>query len=422
MNAYIITIGDELLIGQTVDTNSTWMGQELNKIGVWVKRRLAVGDLPEEIISALDEALSVADVVLITGGLGPTKDDLTKHVLCKYFGGELVMNEEVLHQVTTMFTARNLPMLDVNKLQAMVPNNAKTLINKMGTAPGMLWQIPFSNGEVLGMRLIVAMPGVPFEMKHIMQTHILPLLVEKSNTQVLHQTLVTAGIGESFLAKKIEAWENQLPKNIKLAYLPSIGMVKLRLTMLGKKNENLQAPLSHQFEQLKTLVADNLFADNDEPLEEAIGKILLQNNATLSVAESCTGGFIASKIVSVNGSSRYFEGGVVSYSYNAKQNLLHVKKQTLETFGAVSEECVIEMCKGVLEKFHTTYSIAVSGIAGPDGGTDDKPVGTVWIAVGSEKNVVAKRFSFSKERFRNIELTYVFAIKMLMDEIKKINQ
>jgi nicotinamide-nucleotide amidase len=414
MNAYIITIGDELLIGQTIDTNSSWMGQELNKNGVWVKRRLAVGDMPEEIISALSEALSMADVVLITGGLGPTKDDLTKHVLCKYFGGELIMNEEVLQQVTAMFAARNLPMLDVNRKQALVPNNCTTLINAVGTAPGMLWN--------LQEKIIVAMPGVPFEMKHLMQVHVLPLLEEKSNTQVLHQTLVTAGIGESFLAKKIEAWEDALPANIKLAYLPSIGMVKLRLTIKGNKEDDLQTPLLHQFEILKTLVADHLFADNDEPLEEAIGKMLLHNNATLSVAESCTGGFIASKIVSVKGSSKYFEGGVVSYSYAAKQNLLEVNKQTLEKFGAVSEECVTEMCKGVLEKFKTTYSIAVSGIAGPDGGTDDKPVGTVWIAVGSEKNVVAKRFSFSKERFRNIELTYVFAIKMLMDEIKKINQ
>ena len=224
-------------------------------------------------------------------------------------------------------------------------------------------------------------------------------------------------ICESFLAKKIEACEDALPQNIKLAYLPSIGMVKLRLTIRGNKNEDLQTQLLHQFETLKKLVSENLFADNDEPMEESIGKLLLANKFSLSVAESCTGGFIASKIVSVAGSSKYFEGGIVSYSYDTKQNLLNVKKETLETFGAVSEECVKEMCKGVLERFKTTYSIAVSGIAGPDGGTDDKPIGTVWIAVGSSKKIVAQKFLFSKERFRNIELTYVYALKMLMDTI-----
>ncbi len=409
MNAYIITIGDELLIGQTIDTNSAWMGQELNKIGIWVKRRMAIGDLPEEITSALHEALQQADVILITGGLGPTKDDLTKHVLCKYFGGELVMNEEVLQQVTQMFASRNLPMLDVNRLQAMVPNNCTTLINKSGTAPGMLWH--HQN------KIIVSMPGVPFEMQHLMQTHILPLLLQKSDTQILHQTLVTAGIGESFLAKQIEAWEDALPPNMKLAYLPSLGMVKLRLTIRGDKNEDLQMPLLQQFEALKKLVSEYLFADNDEPLEQTISKLFLQKKITLSVAESCTGGYIASKLVGVAGSSKYFEGGVVSYSYAAKQNLLNVKKNTLEKFGAVSEECVTEMCEGILEKFKTNYSIAVSGIAGPDGGTDDKPVGTVWIAIGSAEKIVAKRFMFTKNRLRNIELIFVYALKMLLDEI-----
>ncbi len=409
MNAYIITIGDELLIGQTIDTNSAWMGQELNKIGIWVKRRMAIGDLPEEITSALHEALQQADVILITGGLGPTKDDLTKHVLCKYFGGELVMNEEVLQQVTQMFASRNLPMLDVNRLQAMVPNNCTTLINKSGTAPGMLWH--HQN------KIIVSMPGVPFEMQHLMQTHILPLLLQKSDTQILHQTLVTAGIGESFLSKKIEVWEDALPPNMKLAYLPSLGMVKLRLTIRGDKNEDLQTPLLQQFEALKKLVSEYLFADNDEPLEQTISKLFLQKKITLSVAESCTGGYIASKLVGVAGSSKYFEGGVVSYSYAAKQNLLNVKKNTLEKFGAVSEECVTEMCEGILEKFKTNYSIAVSGIAGPDGGTDDKPVGTVWIAIGSAEKIVAKRFMFTKNRLRNIELIFVYALKMLLDEI-----
>jgi nicotinamide-nucleotide amidase len=310
-------------------------------------------------------------------------------------------------------------MLETNRQQALMPNNCTALFNKLGTASGMMWQIPFSDGEGLGMRFIVAMPGVPFEMKHIMQTHVLPMLQGINRTKVYHRTLITAGIGESFLAHKIENFENNLPTNIKLAYLPSIGMVKLRLTTQGNENEVLEGNLDKAFEALKIEVKDYLFADNDEPLEATIGNLLMMNKATLSVAESCTGGFIASKLVSMAGSSQYFEGGVVSYSYSAKQNLLNVKKETLHKYGAVSEECVKEMAKGTLQKFNTTYAIAVSGIAGPDGGTEDKPVGTVWIALATPQKMIAKKFNFSKDRFRNIELTYVFALKMLMDEIIK---
>jgi nicotinamide-nucleotide amidase len=337
--------------------------------------------------------------------------------LCEYFGGELIINDEILQHVTEIFSRRNLPMLEVNRQQAMMPNNCKALFNKLGTASGMQWQIPFA--DKVGQQFIISMPGVPFEMKYIMQTHVLPMLQGLSNTQVHHRTLVTAGIGESFLANKIKDWEDALPPQIKLAYLPAIGMVKLRLTTRGNLNETLEVALDKEFETLKILVKDYLFADNDEPLELTIGNLLLQNKATLSVAESCTGGFIASKIVSIAGSSQYFDGGVVSYSYRAKENLLGVNNQTLQTFGAVSEECVTEMCKGVLQKFNSTYGIAVSGIAGPDGGTDDKPVGTVWIAVGTVNKIVTKKYLFSKDRFRNIELTYVYALKMLMEEIKK---
>jgi nicotinamide-nucleotide amidase len=417
MQALIITIGDELLIGQTIDTNSAWMGQELNKLGIWVIERIAISDDKNHIIDTLEKNKNRADVILITGGLGPTKDDLTKHVLCEYFGGELIINDEILQHVTEIFSRRNLPMLEVNMQQAMMPNNCKALFNKLGTASGMQWQIPFA--DKVGQQFIISMPGVPFEMKYIMQTHVLPMLQGLSNTQVHHRTLVTAGIGESFLANKIKDWEEALPPQIKLAYLPAIGMVKLRLTTRGNLNETLEVALDKEFEALKILVKDYLFADNDEPLELTIGNLLLQNKATLSVAESCTGGFIASKIVSIAGSSKYFDGGVVSYSYRAKENLLGVNNQTLQTFGAVSEECVTEMCKGVLQKFNSTYGIAVSGIAGTDGGTDDKPVGTVWIAVGTANKIVAKKYLFSKDRFRNIELTYVYALKMLMEEIKK---
>lgn len=411
MQAIIITIGDELLIGQTIDTNSAWMGNELNKLGIWVNERIAISDSKQHIIETLDKNISRVDIILITGGLGPTKDDLTKHVLTGYFNGKLIINKDVLQHVTEIFSKRNLPMLDVNRQQALVPDNCKVLFNQLGTAPGMMWQI--------NDKLVVSMPGVPFEMKHLMQTYVLPHLQSQSNSQVHHRTLITAGIGESFLAKKIEVFEDNLPQHIKLAYLPSIGMVKLRLTARGSKTNDIETSLNKYFEDLKTEVKEYLFADNDEPLEETIGKLLIKNNATLSVAESCTGGFIASKIVSVAGSSKYFEGGVVSYSYQAKQNLLSVKQETLDKHGAVSEECVTEMVKGTIQKFGTTYAIAVSGIAGPDGGTSDKPVGTVWIALATKNNVIARKFNFSKDRFRNIELTYVFALKMLMDEITK---
>ena len=405
MEAIIITIGDELLIGQTIDTNSAWMGQQLNQAGVWVKERIAISDSPAHIISAMNDNLSRADIILVTGGLGPTKDDMTKKVLCDYFGGSLVMNEQVYAHVEAFFSRRGLPMLQRNKDQALVPDNCEVLFNEQGTAPGMLWN---SNGK-----LIAAMPGVPFEMKHLMQRYILPLVQERSTTKIEHQTIITAGIGESFLAEKIKDWEDALPENAKLAYLPSLGYVKLRLTMRGDKTADLQTTLNAQMHALKVLIKENLYAETDEVPELTIGNLLLKKNARLCLAESCTGGYIASKIVSIPGSSAYFSGGIVCYSYEAKQQLLAVPKTLLDQEGAVSEACVRAMCEGVLQKFNAEYAIAVSGIAGPDGGTADKPVGTVWIAVGTKQQIIAKKFLFLKERWKNIELTYVNALMLL---------
>jgi nicotinamide-nucleotide amidase len=405
MNAIIITIGDELLIGQTIDTNSAWMGQHLNEMGVWVKERIAVSDDANQIIATLNTTIPRADLILLTGGLGPTKDDLTKNVLCEYFGGNLVRNDQVFKHVQEFFTRRGLPMLERNAEQAFVPDNCEVLFNEQGTAPGMLWKI---DGKI-----IASLPGVPFEMKHLMQRFILPLISDLADTSVLHQTIITAGIGESFLAEKIIDWENKLPANCKLAYLPSLGMVKLRLTVRGKKSESLQEVLSTQMEALKTLVAAHLFADSDELPEITLGKLLLQTNSKICLAESCTGGYIASKLVSIAGSSAYFSGGIVCYSYEAKQSLLQVNKSILDNEGAVSESCVKAMCEGVLQKFDAKYAIAVSGIAGPDGGTIDKPVGTVWIAVGTKESIVAKKFIFTKDRWKNIELTYINALMLL---------
>ena len=267
MQAILITIGDELLIGQTIDTNSAWMGQQLNQIGFWVKEKIAISDDAAHILKTLDYAISQADLVLITGGLGPTKDDITKHTLCKYFDAKLILNQEVLTHVENIFKRRGMPvseLLETNKQQAMVPDCCTVLFNASGTAPGMLFK---KNNAI-----IVSMPGVPFEMQHIMQTHVLPMMEKISDEQVLHRTLITAGVGESFLADKIKDWENNLPPFVKLAYLPSIGMVKLRLTARGKKTDNLQMPLDKEFEALKNLASEFLFAENDEPMEKTIGK------------------------------------------------------------------------------------------------------------------------------------------------------
>jgi nicotinamide-nucleotide amidase len=412
MQAILITIGDELLIGQTIDTNSAWMGQQLNALGVWVKERIAIGDQASFITETLDAKWAEADLFLLTGGLGPTKDDLTKKTLADYFGGELVVDEQVLKHVTDFFVKRGRPMLERNSEQALVPNNCRVLFNAQGTAPGMMWE---KDGK-----MVVSMPGVPFEMKHLMETHVLPKIAALSDTQVMHRTLVTAGIGESFLAELIHDWEEALPSNIKLAYLPSLGMVKLRLTIRGKRNEELQTPLEREFEQLQSLVKAHLMCVGDYSPEQALANVLLEKNATVAFAESCTGGLIQSKMISIAGSSTYVRGGVVAYHNDLKQSMLGVKESTLIEAGAVSEACVREMCLGVMERLNSDYGISVSGVAGPTGGSAEKPVGTVWVAVGERASgeILCKCYSFRLDRMKNIELTYVSAIMQLMQFIK----
>lgn len=408
MQAILITIGDELLIGQTIDTNSAWMGQQLNALGVWVKERIAIGDQASFITETLDAKWQEADLFLLTGGLGPTKDDLTKKTLADYFGGELVVDEQVLKHVTDFFVKRGRPMLERNSEQALVPNNCSVLFNAQGTAPGMLWE---KDGK-----MVVSMPGVPFEMKHLMETHVLPKIAALSDTQVMHRTLVTAGIGESFLAERIHDWEEALPENIKLAYLPSLGMVKLRLTIRGAKTEDLESALEREFAKVQSLVNDHLLCIGDYSPEQALGKVLLEKNATVAFAESCTGGLIQSKMISIAGSSAYVRGGVVAYHNDLKQSMLGVSEQILNQDGAVSEACVGAMCLGVMERLQSDYGISVSGIAGPSGGSPEKPVGTVWVAVGERASgkVLSKCYSFRLDRMKNIELTYVSAIMQLM--------
>jgi nicotinamide-nucleotide amidase len=405
--ASIITIGDELLIGQVIDTNSAWMAQELNKAGIWMKRRIAVGDVWDEIWKALDEESEKSQIILITGGLGPTADDITKPLLCEYFSGKLVVDEGALNNVKNIFeNIFKRPMIERNLKQAEVPDVCTVIQNKRGTAPGMWFE---KDG-----RIFVSMPGVPHEMKGMMTDSVLPELKKRFSLPViLHKTLLTAGIGESFLAEHIEKFETALPGNIKLAYLPNYGMVRLRLTATGDDKNNLQKELEQQFDTLKKLTAEWIAIDEDLSMSQAVAKLLKERGQTVGTAESCTGGYIAHLITSEAGSSEYYKGSVVSYANETKENILHVNPQTLETVGAVSQETVHQMVEGALLQLNTDYIVATSGIMGPDGGTPDKPVGTTWIAVGNRDKIIEQKFFFRFDRSRNIELAATNALNML---------
>ena len=404
--ASIITIGDELLIGQVVDTNSAWMAQQLNKAGISVKRRVAVGDTWEDIWTALDEESRHTDIILITGGLGPTADDITKPLLCKYFDGKMIVDEGALQNVKSIFERLKRPMIDRNLKQAEVPDTCVVLQNRNGTAPGMWFE---KAGKVF-----VSMPGVPHEMKGMMEHDVIPRLTKQfSFPAIIHRTLLTAGVGESFLAEKISDFEQSLPAHIRLAYLPNYGMVRLRLTSIGFDAPVIEADIEHAFQTLQTLVQEHLVTNEDETLKQVVAKLLISKNKTVSTAESCTGGYIAHLLTEEAGASAYFSGSVVTYSYKAKEELLQVEKSLLETMGAVSEEVVIQMAKGALKNIGTDYNIAVSGIMGPDGGMPDKPVGTVWIAVGNTERISTQKFQFRFDRQRNIHLTATNALNLL---------
>jgi nicotinamide-nucleotide amidase len=407
MLAEIITIGDEILIGQIVDTNSAWMAQELNKIGIFVTQISSVSDKKQNILKALDETRSRATIVLMTGGLGPTRDDITKTTLCEYFGTSLVFNPEVFEDVTAMFVRYGKTVNEINKLQAHIPSNSTALRNKQGTAPGMWFE---DKGTVF-----ISMPGVPYEMKGIMETEVLPRLKKQFKLpHILHRTILTQGVGESDLAEKISAWEDSLTAySISLAYLPSPYMVRLRMTLSGPDLPLLQKHLSEKEAELRKLIAPYIFGADEEKLEEIVGRELRRRGEKLGLAESCTGGYISHLITRVPGSSDYYEGSVITYSYEQKENLLGVKKQTLEQFGAVSKEVVEEMALGALSRLKVNHSIAVSGIAGPSGGTPEKPVGTVWIAVASGGIVQSRKFQFGHNRERNIEVSAEAALNML---------
>ncbi|HQV54198.1 MAG TPA: nicotinamide-nucleotide amidohydrolase family protein [Chitinophagaceae bacterium] len=572
VNASIITIGDELLIGQTIDTNSAFIAQELNKIGVWVRRRVAVGDVYDDIWQALDEEGENSDIIIITGGLGPTADDITKPLLCKYFGGKMIVNEKVLAHVKYLFEnvfRRSGPMLERNMKQAEVPDVCTVLHNKRGTAPGMLFSPPtprrgdlesesafntkaylradpfvygllkdfvkehrskstdaekllweivkgkkmagfkfrrqhiistyiadfvslsekliievdglhhqlpenkksddertkelnmlgfnvirFTNKQVLSETdytintillelkkekpeisdseappaegfgeagpVFISLPGVPHEMKGLMMDEVIPFILKEYDLPaIVHKTAFTAGIGESMLAEMLKEFEPSLPSHIKLAYLPNYGMVKLRLTTTGNNKEEVEKELLPLFEKMMSIVKEYLVSDEDEGLEKVIGKILKAKGKTMGTAESCTGGYIAHLITAIPGSSIYYNGSVVSYSYETKENILGVKKETLEKTGAVSEETVTEMAKGAIKTLNVDYVVAVSGIMGPEGGTEDKPVGTVWIAVADKNKVETTVLHLRFDRQRNIEMTAANALNFLRKFILK---
>lgn len=412
MYAEIITIGDEILIGQIVDTNSAWMGVELNKIGVKVKQITSISDEAEHIVQALEEAQKRADIILITGGLGPTKDDVTKITLSKYFNMPLRLDEPTLAHVKQFFEKLNRPMIDVNIKQAEVPEGCTVVMNKNGTAPCMWFE---NNGKI-----IVSMPGVPFEMKYLMTDEIIPRIQQRFEMPfIVHQNILTAGLGESFLAEQIADIEDALPAHIKLAYLPKLGQVRLRLSATGDNEDMLLAEVALHTQKIVERVHKYVILTEDIPFEKAIMNLMGQYGLTLSLAESCTGGYLSHLFTQHPGSSKVFQGGAVTYSNALKHVVLGVKQQTLAQFGAVSEQTASEMAMGAVANFNTDYAIAVTGIAGPDGGIDEKPVGTVWIAVANKQEVKAKMYSFASQRLQNIERSAMAAMMMLFLQLKQ---
>tara|TARA_B100000508_G_scaffold24343_1_gene17498 strand:+ start:30329 stop:31570 length:1242 start_codon:yes stop_codon:yes gene_type:complete len=405
MKAGIITIGDELLIGQTINSNVAWIGQELSSLGIDICKSVTIKDGREDILNAVEEYFSAYDLVLVTGGLGPTKDDITKETLCEYFDTTLELDEVVLNRIREFFEQRGKEMLDSNIKQAELPKDSLTLENKHGTASGMWFE--------RGGKILVSMPGVPYEMKSIMSEEVLPRVTSKFGIQgSYYQTLMTQGVGESFLAEQIEDWEDRIyADGLSLAYLPSPGIVKLRLT--SKRGTGDAGLIKSYFDELKKKLPKYVYGENGVSIYEVVGELLRKKNATLGTIESCTGGGIANAYVQFSGASDYFQGGLVTYSNELKQKLAGVQLSTLESFGAVSEETVKEMAVGGKKAMNVDYTIAVSGIAGPDGGSEEKPVGTVWVAIAHPNGVEAKRFLFGAHRGRNLEKTKLYASNML---------
>jgi nicotinamide-nucleotide amidase len=410
VNAEIITIGDEILYGQIVDTNSAWMGTELTKLGIKVKQITSISDSAGHIIAALDDARTRADIILITGGLGPTKDDLTKDVLTAYFHTSLKLHEPSLTDIAAIFEKRGIEVTELNRQQAFLPESCTPVRNILGTAPGMWFE---QDGKVY-----VSMPGVPFEMKRMMTDLVLPKLKAYFKTpEIIHKVIQTTGIAESILADKLEEWELALPPHIKLAYLPYLAGVRLRLTGSGDDAAILEQELQDEVEKLAQNIPKYIYAYGEVSLEEAIGNLLKERGLTIATAESCTGGYLAHKFTSIAGSSAYFMGSITAYHNDVKMQLLGVKPETLQQHGAVSEATVREMAENVRKKLNTSIGVATSGIAGPDGGTPDKPVGTIWIAYADEHKTVAKQLNYNKNRLLNIEYTALVTLNLIRQSL-----
>lgn len=407
MNCVLISIGDELLIGQTINTNAAWLGEQLNLLGFKVIAGLVIPDDKIAIKNALND-FSSADLIIMTGGLGPTKDDITKHTLCTYFDTELKRNIEIESKIIAYFQSRELPILQTNKDQALLPEACEVLPNSRGTASGMWFE---KNNTIY-----VSLPGVPYEMKALITECVMPKLLSrnKDENMLVHRTVRTHGMGESFLAEVIKDWEDNLSvDDIKLAYLPSPGIVKLRLSLVGKDGNKIVATLNKHIDLLNKIIPDQVYGYEDDTMEGVVGDLLTAQNASVSTAESCTGGAVAKMITSVSGSSNYFEGSVICYSNICKINQLHVQENALQNHGAVSQEVVEQMAIGVKRKLNTDYGLATSGIAGPTGGTPEKPVGTIWIALATKTGVISKKLNLGYSRDRNIHVTSLSALNIL---------
>lgn len=412
MLAELITIGDEILIGQIVDTNSAWMAQKLNLAGIKVKQITSVSDEKQHILNALKEASHRADIILITGGLGPTKDDITKKTLAEYFNIGLRTDKGALENVKRIFSKYNSPILETNIRQAEVLENCTTILNQNGTAPGMWIE---REGKIF-----VSMPGVPFEMMYMMEEIVIPKIKESFKLEsIVHHTILTAGIGESMLADRISSIEDSLPDHIGLAYLPKLGVVRLRLSGRGSDIDILNKEIDLYASQIVALVDEFVIIEADLPLEKAILDTMSGHGLTLSTAESCTGGYLASLLTQHAGSSKVFLGGAVSYSNALKTSMLSVSEETIYEFGAVSEETVLEMADGAKANYGSDYAISVSGVAGPDGGSEEKPVGTVWVAVAGKTKTISKKFQFGNKRAQNIERSAINALYLLHKLVKE---
>lgn len=396
MTAYILTIGDEILIGQITDTNSAWMAQQLNLQGIQIVGKTSVGDVHSDIVNYIDYALHQADLVLVTGGLGATKDDITKKAIADYFGVPMVWHQETYNRLEFFFKRINREVSEMNKNSCYMPQNATVLKNDKGLAPGM-W---FEHGK----KVLVSMPGVPYEMQHLMSERVLPRLKESFPVSpIVHRTILTAGEGETMLAEKLSDFEDKLPDNVKLAYLPSLGTVRLRLTARGDDEAFLNQQLDTLKAELESVISYAVAGYDEDTMPIVIGRMLRERGLKIGSAESCTGGYLAHLLTSVAGSSEYFEGSVIAYSYDLKEKLLNVSSEVLNTEGAVSENCVKEMVRGAVERMGVDIAVAVSGVAGPGGGTPEKPVGTVWLAVGDKESIITTKLGIDRGRLKNIE-------------------